>query len=98
MSALIPAIIELIMSRRGGGGGGGRGGGRPHKSPEEMMRDYMAKKAMGDIDAIDQNTAEALRGTYRSDIPQLRQRIESLQGLRYSPVLPGEYASPQGHH
>jgi hypothetical protein len=28
MSALIPALIHLFMSRHGGGGGGGGGGGR----------------------------------------------------------------------
>lgn len=27
MSALIPALIQLVLSRRGGGGGGGGGGG-----------------------------------------------------------------------
>lgn len=35
MSALIPALIELLMSRRkGGGGGGGGAGGGGGKQPE----------------------------------------------------------------
>jgi hypothetical protein len=51
MSALIPAIINLIMSRRGGKGGGGGssggGGGREPKSQEERSRDYWRKQILG---------------------------------------------------
>ena len=35
MSALIPALIQLFMSRMRGGGGGGGYGGKPRLSPEE---------------------------------------------------------------
>lgn len=60
MSALIPAIISLILSRRGGGGGGGggyggggrggyrgggyRGGGRQPKSIEDVSNDHWRKQ------------------------------------------------------
>lgn len=43
MAALIPALIKLLISRRGRGGGGG-GGGRPKKSQWEYGEDN-AKKA-----------------------------------------------------
>lgn len=54
MSALIPAIISLILSRRGGGGGGGGGyggggrggsrGGRQPKSIEDVTDDHWRKQ------------------------------------------------------
>lgn len=63
MSALIPALIKLFMSRaRGGGGGGGRSGGyggsrggsgRAPKSPEEQDEEYWRKQNLSVSSAYD---------------------------------------------
>lgn len=45
MSALIPAIIKLLMKGRGGGGGGG-GGGAPQKSDQEKHQDYWNRELL----------------------------------------------------
>jgi hypothetical protein len=40
MSALIPALISLFMSRmKGGGGGGGGGGGEPRAPMSDVDKD-----------------------------------------------------------
>lgn len=44
MSALIPAIIKLLMKGRGGGGGGG--GGAPQKSDQEKHQDYWNRELL----------------------------------------------------
>ena len=50
MSALIPALINLLMSGRGGRGGGG-GGGRPEPSQQEKSDYYWTGRLMsGDLD------------------------------------------------
>lgn len=46
MSALIPAIIKLLMKGRGGGGGGGGGGGAPQKSDQEKHQDYWNRELL----------------------------------------------------
>jgi hypothetical protein len=40
MSALIPALINLLMSGRGRGGGGGGGGGGGESSPLDKSNRY----------------------------------------------------------
>jgi hypothetical protein len=66
MSALIPALIKLFMSRARGGGGGGRGGysggGRmpkPEKSAAEKDDEYWAKKNLSSSDGLDAFKAAA---------------------------------------
>lgn len=46
MSALIPALIKLLMSRRGGGGGGGSGGGREPMSDAEKDKKYWNRELL----------------------------------------------------
>lgn len=45
MSALIPAIIKLLMKGRGGGGGGG-GAPAPQKSDQEKHQDYWNRELL----------------------------------------------------
>lgn len=64
MSALIPALIGLLMSKRGGGGGGGGGGSKkPEKSQEEKSDYYWTKQILGgDIgDAEEKGRAESAK-------------------------------------
>ena len=46
MAALIPTLINLVLSARGGGGGGGGGGGRgaPKDSNESYWKNEMLKQ------------------------------------------------------
>lgn len=50
MSALIPALIKLLMSRRGGGGGAAAGGGRAPADPQDKHLKYWNARLMSALD------------------------------------------------
>lgn len=93
MSALIPAIINFVISRRRkGGGGGGYGGGRPEKSPEEMMRNWMAQSFIKEMDnvasAVNANTPDGVR----SYVPQIMNNLNNQP--QFPQVMPGFFQNP----
>jgi hypothetical protein len=90
MSALIPAIISLILSRKGGGGGGGYGGGgggggygrgrKPERSTEEKSDYYWTGEIMkGDIgeSLTKRREAEAKSQPRSGIIPYAQQEAEA---------------------
>jgi hypothetical protein len=70
MTALIPALINMLVSgirRRGGGGGGGYGGGgggRPEKSAADKDAEYWYKASLNPTDEFAAN-----RGKTKSNAP-----------------------------
>lgn len=75
MPALIPALIQLFMSRARGGRGGGYGGGgmpKPEKSAAEQDDAYWAKHGM---------SSDAAAGAFKAAVgaqPKLKTWSEAL--------------------
>lgn len=88
MSALIPAIIDFIISqrRKRGGGGGGAGGAGPDYA--RMARDYMAKGYLGRID-----NEGKMDGDFGGGNSNANALINALQPSELPAVAPGVFKS-----
>jgi hypothetical protein len=82
MSALIPALIDLLVSRlraRGGGGGGGASGGEPRGQKPQMSLAEKNLRYWGDellsqkrLATLDSESDGGGRRPNRSPVPSLR--------------------------